>query len=122
MALAAEIITVNFDDASTSGIEFTLKDTDGVVVADVAVTGLTYTLTDTSGNVVNGRENVVVSDPGGVETIILTDDDMLVSGSNAVEIRKRLLTMKWTYNDTVLGNGSKKNKEYLLVIKNYINV
>lgn len=71
--------------------------------ADAAedVKTMKWTLTDTDGNVINEREDVVVDDPGSVETIVLSGDDLAIVGSGGDE--ERLFTVEATY-DSTLGN------------------
>lgn len=67
-----------------------------------------WTLTDTGGNIINSREDVVVTDPGSVETIVLSGDDLAII--DATDDGKRLFTVEATY-DSTLGNDLPLNGE-----------
>ena len=67
-----------------------------------------WTLTDTSGNVINNRKDVVVIDPGSVETIVLSGDDLAIIGGGGNE--ERLFTVEATY-DSIFGNDFPLNNE-----------
>ena len=53
-----------------------------------------WTLSDIDGTVINSREDVSIT-PDTIVYIVLSDDDLVVSGS-----RSRVVTVKATYNST----------------------
>lgn len=72
-----------------------------------------WTLTDTAGNIINGREDVAVVDPGSVETIVLSGDDLAIIGSGGNE--ERLFTVEATY-DSTLGSDLSLNNEAIFTV------
>ena len=72
-----------------------------------------WTLTDIAGNVINSRKDIVVVDPGSVETIVLSGDDLAIVGSGGNE--ERLLTVEATY-DSTLGNDFPLNNEAIFTV------
>lgn len=70
-----------------------------------------WTLTDKVGTVINDREDVVVSDPGSVETIVLSGDDLAILEDEPEATKgKRLFTVEATY-DSTLGSDLPLNGE-----------
>lgn len=67
-----------------------------------------WTLTDEIGNIINNREDVVVVDPGSVETVVLFGNDLAIVGTGGDETR--LFTVEATY-DSTLGNDLPLNGE-----------
>jgi hypothetical protein len=84
--------------------------------AAVIPTAATWTLSDKNGNVVNSREDVVISSLAASVTIVLSGDDLALSNG-----RIRKLTIKATYNSS-LGNGLPLKDEVTFLITNLVNV
>jgi hypothetical protein len=78
---------------------FTDEENDPVVPS----TG-TWTLTDESGNVINNREDEVISGLAASVDIVLSGDDLAVSSGFAGISESRIFTFEGTYNSS-LGVG-----------------
>jgi len=89
-------------------IDFYDEDKDSVIPKT-----LTWTLTDTSGNVINSREDVVVT-PAAQVNIILSGDDLAITG-NSDEIR--VITIEATY-DSDIGSDIPIKEDYSFKINN----
>ena len=61
---------------------------------------LTWTLTDILGNIINEREDVEVTNPSSVETIVLSGDDLALFANDRL---RRIITFNATY-DSDLGS------------------
>jgi len=94
-----DIITTHADEKSTYAITVYFKDEDGdAVVPD----SMKWTLTDRDGNIINSREDVEVSSLAAAEDIVLTDDDLQITGTDDDGLR--ILTITATYT-SALGAG-----------------
>jgi len=104
-------ITPNLDDASTAGMRLTLLDAAGDQVSANVIASISYTLSDRDGNIINELQDKDVTPVNPVD-IVLTADDMVISGS-AVQVGL-LLTVTWIYTDALLGAGAQKVVEISL--------
>jgi len=86
-------------EESTFIIKTWFRDEDDTEVAPVT---MTWSLQDPDGNYINSREDVSVSSPEETEYIVLSGDDLAITQSNG---RKRILTIKITYDSAAYGNG-----------------
>lgn len=77
-------------------VSFTNEDEDAVTPS-----AITWTLTDGSGAVVNSRSDVSVVTPASTINIVLSGDDLAVTGYTGQE---RILTVEATYT-SALGSG-----------------
>jgi len=92
--------------------------------ADAAedVKTMKWTLTDTAGNIINSREDVVVVDPGSVETIVLSGDDLAIFDSEPAATKgKRIFTVEATY-DSTLGNDLPLNGSATFTVSDFVAI
>jgi len=80
---------------------------------------LTWTLTDTGGNVINDRQAENVDSPSSSEDIVLSGDDLQITGDS--DNGRRILTVEATYDsnagsDLPLKDSCKFQIDDLLVI------
>lgn len=73
-----------------------LDEDNNAMAPDVA----TWTLTDLMGNLINDREDVVISTPETEEPVELSGDDLAVDGNDVVQ---RIITLEGTYTSIVYG-------------------
>jgi hypothetical protein len=86
-------------EKSTAVITVSFSDEDGNAVAPDS---MTWTLTDRNGNVINSRQDVVLSSPTSTEVIVLSGDDLQIVDSDDDGVR--ILTFEGTYT-SALGSG-----------------
>lgn len=115
----AEIIETLLAEASGAGVQITLKDASGVSVVVGAISAISYTWSKEDGEVVNSRLNVAVT-PANPVTVKFTVLDTTIASTELDNPARRLLTVTWTYTDSVLGLTNKV-KEYLFSIDNSKN-
>jgi len=82
-------LSVSAIEESTYIVAAAFTDEDGAPVSPVTVS---WTLTDIDGAVINSRQDVSET-PDTTVNIVLTDDDLVVSGSST-----RVVTVSATYN------------------------
>jgi len=102
-------LTTRAVEESTFIVTATFTDEDDDYVSP---NSLTWTLTDGDGNIVNSREDVVVSSPSTSEDFVLTGDDLVVAGSSV-----RILTLEADYNSDA-GSGLKLKDQVQFFIHN----
>jgi hypothetical protein len=71
--------------------------------ASMTPSTLKYTLTNEDGDVVNSREDVSLSIATGYAYIVLSGDDLAVSGDK--ELNGRTITLEGTYNSSITGGS-----------------
>lgn len=91
-------------EQSTYGVVVSFFDEAG---AAEDVKTMKWTLTDTAGTVINGKKDVVVADPGLIETIGLSGNDLAIISDT--DDGKRLFTVEATYDSVQFGNDSPLN-------------
>lgn len=96
------------EDSSTYGAEFTLYDSTDQTVTPNTVK---WSLYDANGNIVNSRNAVNVS-PASPVTIVLTGDDLAVTGADE---DVRYLRIYGTY-DGSLGNDFAYSEELMIIV------
>lgn len=84
--LSSYIITLSFTD-----------ETGNAVTPD----SVKWTLTDLDGNVINNRQDVVISSLSSSVPVVLEGDDLLVGVNYRLE--KRMLTIEGTYTSSIHG-------------------
>jgi hypothetical protein len=98
------IVTAAFTDADDSA---------------VTPTSVTWTLTDTRGNIINTREDVVVT-PASTITIVLTGDDL---GMDEIgDEAKRIITVNAVYTSVTYGAGLYLKGAAIFTVKNLVAV
>jgi len=111
-------LTQHADERCTYGIRVSLFDSTGNAVAPKT---LFWSLIDLAGVVINDRKDVSVASPGAVETIVLQGDDLqIVSDANRQE--GRVVIVKGTYDDTVLGADAPFRADIRFVVDNPTDV
>lgn len=89
----------------TYQVQLDLVDQDEIAIDPTTVT---WTLTDSAGNVINGRENVEVSNPTSTVTIFLSGDDLLIPSDN---VEQRIISVVTRYDNDLADD-----------LTNYLNV
>jgi len=111
MSITMNTLSDSAIEESTFIVIVTFTDEDGV--ATVPKT-LTWTLTDVNGTVINDKEDEVVSVPAAVSNIVLSGDDLAISGVRSVS---RIFTVEGTY-DSSLGEDLPFVESIRFTIKN----
>ena len=114
----ATAIQTTLDEASDVGLSFTLADANGTDVNAGGITSIHYTWSNADGEAINSRDNVSVTAANPVIIKLDDTDTAITETSNTVT---RRLTIKWVYDDEVLGSNSVKTKEFAVQIENYVN-
>lgn len=96
--MAITLLSLHATEQGTYVINVALEDEDGNAVTP---TTMSWTLTDKDGNVVNDREDVVVTSPSSSEDIVLSGDDLQITSTLGT---LRLFTVKGTYSSSI-GTG-----------------
>ena len=96
-------------EGSTFVVTCTFTDETG---AAATPTALTWTLTDLAGTVINSRQDEEVASPSASVDIVLSGDDLAVSGKRQTT---RVLTLEGTY-DSDAGTGLPINDAALIKI------
>ena len=84
------------------------KDKDGDVITP---TSITWTLKDEEGNIINSREDEVVTPPASSVTILLKGDDLPCVGS----LERLIIYFNAEYTDDVTSNVPIKNSQLIIV-------
>jgi len=105
-------LLVSAVEESTYIVSAAFTDEDGVAVIPTAIT---WTLTDGKGVTINSRLDVVIT-PASTIYIVLTGDDLAVSGS-----RMRIVTVNATYNSSY-GTGLKLKGAATFNLENLVSV
>lgn len=91
------VLTTPANEQSVYWVTVGFLDEDNNAMApDVA----TWTLTDLMGNLINAREDVVITTPETSEVLELSGDDLAVDGNDIVQ---RLVTLEGTYTSVNYG-------------------
>jgi len=106
-------LTVAAVEESTYIVTAAFTDEAGTAVVPSAIT---WTLTDIDGTVINVRKDVVVAVPAESINIVLTGDDLVVSGS-----RTRIVTVSATYNSDY-GTGLSLKAAATFNLENLVSV
>ena len=80
---------------------------------------MTWSLQDSKGNYINSREDVSVSDPEDTEYIVLSGDDLAITQATG---RRRVLTVKITYDSATYGNDLPIIQSGSFVLNNQLDV
>ena len=106
---------IEANEKSTLGITIDFTDDDD---AAVAPTSATWTLTDNSGNVINGKEDVVITAPTSSEIITLSGDDLqILTVETSLETIGRRFLIEAIYTSS-LGAGLPLKDSCFFVIRN----
>lgn len=103
-------------EESTYVITVSFTDEDDNAITPIT---LTWTLVDTKGTVINSREDVVIGTPSSSEDIVLSGDDLQITGSN--DNRKRILAVEATY-DSDAGSDLPLKQETQFIIDSLVAV
>lgn len=111
---ASQSLSTSIADGGVGGIVVAFTDTDGTAVTPSSAT---WSLYNPSQQIVNGREDEVISPLSTSVTIVLSGNDVLYSdGAN------RRLVVTYTYDSSTLGNGVTDNKEITFNIVNIVGI
>lgn len=88
-------LTTKADENSTYIITASFTDEDDNTVVPNT---LTWTLVDMDGNVINERQDIVVSSLASSINIVLSGNDLALSGSSKTE--ERIITLEGTYDSS----------------------
>uniref|UniRef100_A0A6M3J3J1 Uncharacterized protein n=1 Tax=viral metagenome TaxID=1070528 RepID=A0A6M3J3J1_9ZZZZ len=113
--MPVQITTDKAVEQSTFVIQCDFTDEDGNAVAPVT---LTWTLTDSDGTVINSRTAVAVSSPTSTEYIVLSGDDLALTGTAQ---EARYLLLEGTY-DSTYGTGLPIRESVEFAIENLVAV
>ncbi len=108
----AELINTTLDALSTTGLQFTISDVDGVEADTGAVISIKYTWSDGFGTIINSREDVSIIPANPFIIKFIPEDLATIKVKTTV---RRLLKITVIYTDNVLGE-TQKVKEYEVVI------
>jgi len=109
------VLPTTAPEEGTYVITMVPTDEDGVAVTPNSAT---WDLTDGSGSIVNSRSSQSIASPSTRMTVVLSSDDLSLSGYAGT---KRRFTMRYTYNST-LGTSMPNNAEAEFDIKNLLNI
>lgn len=109
------ITTPTATELSTCVIQCDFTDEDGNAVAPET---LTWSLMDLNGEIINEREEVIVTDPASTEFITLTGDDLALDKAADTD---RVLLLEGTY-DSAYGTGLYLRETARFTISNTIGV
>jgi len=116
-----------FPEEGVRGIKCEFKDDDGVAVIPNADT-IKWTLTDRvherdeTQTVINSREDVAVTSAATIYITLKGDDLALQASEVACAQVDRVLTIKWQYNSTNLGNNIEDKAQFIFSIENLYKV
>jgi len=96
MSISLSTLSDNAIEESTYIIIVTFTDEDDV--ATIPAT-LTWTLSDVNNAVINSREDVSVAVPAAVTNILLSGDDLAITGSKPSAVR--VFTVEGTYDSSL---------------------
>jgi hypothetical protein len=108
-------LTTHAVEESTYTVTVSFTDDAGVAVTPNA--GLTWKLTDGLANVINSRSAVSIT-PGTSVTIVLTGDDLALTGTLG---RERYITIEGTYNSDA-GTNLKLKEQIKFIVDDLIAV
>lgn len=100
------------NEKSTFVVNVVLKDELDVVIAPKT---LSWGLYDNTGNVINSRSNVAITTPTSSNDIVLSGDDLGITGTALSE--QRILQLVGTY-DSIHGNDLPIRQEYRFYVRN----
>ena len=106
-------LTVGAIEESTYIVTATFTDEDGTALIPESIT---WSLTDIDGTVINSRSDVAIAVPAASINIVLTGDDLAVSGSNS-----RIVTVEAIYNSSY-GTGLYLKKAATFTLENLIAI
>ncbi len=115
-----------FPEEGVRGIKVEFKDDSGVAVVPNAST-IKWSLTNipdrgTVPTVINSREDVIVTSASTIYITLEGDDlALLTAEANASQV-KRLLTLQWEYNSTLLGNNREDKSQLIFCIENLYKI
>ncbi len=109
----ATTLTVKATEESTYVVTASFTDEDGTAIIP---TEIKWTLTDAIGNVINNREDVVVT-PASEINIVLTGDDLAFQSGETGLYTDRIVTVEGKYNSS-LGTGLNLKGAALFQIEN----
>jgi len=106
--MAIEILEYVAYEQDTYGVKITFAD-----AADVAFTpnDLTFTLSDRDGNTINSLEDVPITPLSTSIYVVLSGDDLALADPDA-KYEWRVLTIKGTYTDSILGEDLPIAREF----------
>ena len=96
--MSCTTLTTSAIEGGTYVISFSFTDEDG---DPVTPNQLSWTLTDDEGNVINSREDVVISPPAASVDVLLQGDDLDPGDSKLAEL---IFTIEGTYNSDLGSN------------------
>ena len=108
-------LSIKADEESTYIVTAAFTDADGETVTPTTVV---WDLTDTKGNIINEREDVVVT-PASSVNIVLTGDDLAID--EAGDEVSRIITVKAVYNSDY-GTGLYLKKAAIFTLKNLVAI
>ena len=91
-------LTTEAKEKGTYIITYSPTDHNGVAISPET---LHWTLLNVNNEVINNRENVVISSPDTSNSVVLVGDDLAIDSGNLSTVRK--IVFKGTYNATIDG-------------------
>ncbi len=115
-----------FPEEGIRGIKAVFTDDAGVLVVPNAGT-IKWTLTDRvdrdeTPNIINTREDIVVTSASTIYIVVKGDDLALQAGEVNQAQADRILKLEWQYNSTNLGNNIKDYAQFIFSIENLYKV